>query len=95
VVQEVEKGNQSYVYTAYIDGRTTADVKSAWLPVLRVFAWFRRKDAVVRRWRCVFWDEDLVRPIEGLVVGWTDLNKFAYSRRSVYVVAQWVQGVEL
>ena len=75
--QEVDSGNQSYVYTAYLDDRRTPDLQSPdWLAVLRVFAWFRRNDAVTNRWRCVFWNEDLSRPVETMVVGWTDLNKF-------------------
>ena len=74
--QEVERRNQSYVYTAYVDDRRAPDVNSSYLPVVRVFAWFRRKDAVTRRWQCIFWDEDLSRPVESTVVGWTDLNIF-------------------
>ena len=66
----------SYVYTAYIDDREAPDVKSSWLPVVRVFAYFPRTDSVTGKWRCVFWNGDFSQPLERVVVGWTDLNKF-------------------
>ena len=76
MVQVVDRMNMSYVYSAYIDDRKTPDVEPSWLPVLRVFTWLRRRESVTTTWRCVFWDEDFSQPVEGVVVGWTDLNKF-------------------
>jgi len=77
-MQAVDDGaNQSYVFTAYVDDRHAPDVQTTWLPVLRVFAWFPRKDTVTQRWRCLFWDESLNGcPVESVVIGWTDLNAF-------------------
>ena len=65
----------SYVYTAYVDERQAPDVKPSWLPVVRVFAWFRRTENVTGQWRCVLWDNRFSQPLERVVVGWTDLDK--------------------
>jgi len=65
----------SYVYTAYVDDRETPDVKSSWLPVVRVFASIRRTENVTGQWRCVFCDDRFSHPVESVVVGWTDLDK--------------------
>jgi len=66
----------SYVYSAYFDDREAPDVKPSWLPVVRVFAYLRRSDNVTGKWRCVFWKDDFTQPLERVVIGWTDLNKF-------------------
>jgi len=66
----------SYVYTAYIDDRETPDVHPSWLPVVRVFTWFRRTETVTGQWRCLLWDDKFIEPLERVVVGWTDLNTF-------------------
>jgi len=66
----------SYVYSAYFDDREAPDVETSWLPVVRVFAWFRRTEDVTGKWRCVFWNDAFTQPLEQVVVGWTDLNNF-------------------
>lgn len=82
-MQAVDKeANLSYVYSAYVDARQAPDVQSTWLPVLRVFAWFRRGDTVTRQWQCVLWDEALSQPVQSVsVASWTDLNKFDSSSK--------------
>jgi len=83
-VQPVDKeANLSYIYSAYVDSRPAPDVKSAWLPVLRVFTWFPRHGVTVtQQWRCVLWDETLRQPVDSVAVAaWTDLNKFDSSSK--------------
>ena len=61
VLQTVDNDvNLSYVYTAYVDDREAPDVQPTWLPVVRVFAWFRRTERVTGQWRCVFWYLSLI-----------------------------------
>jgi len=66
----------SYVYSAYMDDRKARDIEPAWLPVVRVFAWFSRQENVTGQWRCVFWNEHFNESLESVVLAFTDLNKF-------------------
>jgi len=71
-----DDANLSYIYSAYVDDREAPDVQSTWLPVVRIFAWFRRTENVTGRWRCVLWYDAFSQQLESVVVSWTDLNKF-------------------